>query len=82
MSRQGSASFVLVIGGMTAIVVGAIVLTFLFYPISNAFQGAAFWGAETAPGARVTTYVGGVWTFWGAIILISILSFIWIRTRQ
>jgi hypothetical protein len=82
-SRQGSASFTIVIGGLTALVTGAIVLTFIVYPIINAFMGAAFWGsAETTAGARVFTYTGGLWTFWGGVILIAILSWVWIQTRQ
>lgn len=82
MSRQGSASFTIVIGSMAALITGAIVLTFMFYPIIHSFRNAAFWTSSTAHGARLTTYVGGLWVFWGAIILISILSFVWIRTRQ
>lgn len=82
MSRQGSASFTVVIGGLTAIVTGAIVLTFFVYPISDAFMNSALWSSETVHGARVTTYVGGFWAFWGAIIMIAILAYIWITTRQ
>jgi len=82
MSQQGSASFTIVIGGMAALVVGAIVLTFMFYPIIDAFQNAAFWNSETAAGARVTTYVGGAWVFSGAIVLLGITSYIWVATRQ
>lgn len=81
-TRQGSASFTIVIAGLTALIVGAMLLTFLFYPIISAFMGAGFWSAETAAGARVTTYVGGMWQFWGGIILLALLSFVWIRTRQ
>lgn len=82
MSRQGSASFTIVIGGLTMLMVGGILLTFLHYPVTNAFMDSAFWSSQTEHGARMTTFVGGIWIFWGAIILISILSFIWIRTRQ
>lgn len=82
MSRQGSASYTIVLGAMSALLVGAIVLTMLFYPIVTAFMDAAFFSAETTAGARVNTYVEGMWTFWGAIILIAILSFVWVKTRQ
>lgn len=82
MSTQGSASYTIVIGGVTAIIVGGMVLTLAFYPIATAFMDAAFWGAETTHGSRVVTYTAGIWTFWGAILLMSILSWVWIRTRQ
>lgn len=81
-TRQGSASFTIVIAGVAAIVVGGMLLTFVLYPIMNAFIGAPFWSAETAAGSRVLTYTKGLWTFWGAIMLIATLSFIWVRTRQ
>jgi len=81
--RQGSASFTIVIAGMTALVVGAMVLTFVFYPIATALLNSPLFDLmATTAGTRVTTYVRGLWTFWGAIILIAILSFIWVRTRQ
>lgn len=82
MSAQGSASYTIVIGAIAAIIVGAIVLTMLFYPIVVALMGAAFWSSQTSQGALLTTYVGGIWRFWGAIVLMAILSFVWIRTRQ
>lgn len=79
---QGSASFTIVLGAVTAVVVGGFLLTFVVYPVVNAFTGAAFWGASTTPGANLLTVVEGIWTFWGAIVLIAILSFVWVRTRQ
>lgn len=82
-SRQGSASFTIVLGGLTALVVGAIMLTFVLFPIANAFMDASFWGtASTAPGQRLTTTIGGVWTFWPAILLIGLAIWVWVTTRQ
>lgn len=81
-TRQGSASFTIVIAGVVSLIVGAMLLTFVLYPVMNAFIGAPFWSAETTAGSRVLTYTRGLWTFWGAIILMSILSFVWVRTRQ
>lgn len=81
-ARQGSASFTIVLAGVTALVTWGILLTFLMYPIVNAFLDAAFWNAETVAGSRILTYTRGVWTFWGAILLMALLSFIWVRTRQ
>lgn len=81
-SQQGSASYTLVIGVMAALIVGAIVLTMMFYPIMDAFMDSAFFDSNTIAGDRVTTYVGGVWVFWGAILLIGMLSWVWVRTRQ
>jgi len=81
-SRQGSASYTIVIGGLTALVVGAMVLTFMIYPIVNSFMDAAFWSLDTVPGNWITTFVGGIWIFWGAIVLIAITIYIWVRTRQ
>lgn len=81
-TRQGSASYTIVIGAIAALIVGALLLTLLFYPIFNAFTGAGFWSAETTAGARVIRFTEGLWEFWGAIILIAMLAFIWVRTRQ
>ncbi len=82
-ARQGSASFTLVIGGLTMLLVGAIALTFFVYPIINGFLGSAFWGtAETAAGSRVQTFVKGAWIFSGGFMLVSIVLYIWINTRQ
>ncbi len=81
--RQGSASFTIAIGAIAALIVGAIVLTFMFFPIISAFFDAAFWGSlETTPGVRLTTTIEGVWLVWPAVILVSILSFVWVSTRQ
>lgn len=82
MSTQGSASYTIAIGSVAAIIVGGLVLTIVHYPIVNAFMGSAAWSAETADGARMLTFIGGLWEFWGAIILLAIVSFVWIRTRQ
>lgn len=79
---QGSASFTIVLGAVTSVLVGGLLLTFVVYPVVNSFTTAGFWGAETTPGANLLTVVQGIWTFWGAIVLIAILSFVWIRTRQ
>jgi len=81
--RQGSASFTVAIGAIAALVVGAIVLTFVHFPIISAFFDAAFWGsAETTQGVRLQTTIEGVWLVWPVVILISILSYVWITTRQ
>ena len=82
MSQQGSASFVIVLGGVMSLIAGAMVLTLALYPIINAFRGSGLWGMDTMAGNRMLTYIGGVWEFWGAILLLGILSFIWVRTRQ
>jgi len=53
------------------------------YPIINGFLGSAFWGtAETAAGSRVQTFVKGTWIFSGGFMLVSIVLYIWINTRQ
>lgn len=80
--RRGSAAFVVVLGAVTAIVVGAMLLTFVVYPMTNAFTAAAFWSASTTPGANLLAVVEGVWVFWGALILLAILAYVWINTRQ
>ena len=80
--QQGSASYTIVLVGVLALLIGGIMLTFVVYPLANAFMGSAFWSAATTPGSRLLGIVGGVWTFWGAIILLSILSYVWISTRQ
>lgn len=81
-ARQGSASFTIVIAGLTALVVGAMLLTFVLYPYMNAFVGSGFWNADTTAGLRVIRFTEGLWRFWGGIVLMAILSFIWVQTRQ
>ena len=81
-AQQGSASFTIVLGGLAAILVGAIVLTFFVYPMVNAFTGSAIWSLDTTAGANLLTVLEGVWTFAGGFMLIAILSFIWVKTRQ
>lgn len=80
--RRGSAAFVVVLGATTAILVGGFILTFVTYPVTNAFTDAAFWSASTTPGANLVAAVSGIWTFWGAPVLIAILAYVWINTRQ
>jgi len=80
--RQGSASFTIVIGAMAAVLVGAFMLTFVMYPMYDAFTNSAIWSAETSAGANLLLYVGGLWEFSGGIFAIAILSWLWIRTRQ
>lgn len=81
-TRQGSASYTIVIGGIAALIVGAVMLTLVFYPVVTALLDAAFWSAETTHGVRVNTYTRGFFVFWGGINLIALLAWIWIRTRQ
>lgn len=81
-TRQGSSSYTIVIGALAALLIGGIVLTFIVYPIFNAFTNSAFWGAETADGARLVMFIGGAWEFWGGIVLIALLAYVWITTRQ
>lgn len=81
-TRQGSASYTVVIAALASIFVGAIMLTMVLYPIVTAFMNSAIWSAETTHGAMLLSVVGGLWEFWGAIMLIALLAFVWIRTRQ
>jgi len=81
-TRQGSSSFTIVLGALAALIVGALILTFLVYPIFNSFTTAAFWSADTAGGARMLMIIEGLWRFWGGIVLIALVTFIWVRTRQ
>lgn len=81
-SHSTSGAFVVVIGGVTALIVGAIVLTFVVFPLTDVFMASELWTAQTPAGSELLTYMGGFWVFWPAIILIAILSFIWINTRQ
>lgn len=81
-ARRGSAAFVVVLGAVTAVIVGGFLLTFVVYPVTNAMTAAAFWSATTTPGANLVAAVSGVWTFWGALILIAILAYVWVNTRQ
>jgi len=80
--RQGSSAYTIVLAGLSAVIVGAVLLTFIVYPMTNAFTGSAMWSADTAAGARLLMSIGGIWEFWGGILLFSLLSFIWVRTRQ
>lgn len=81
-TRQGSSSFVLAIGVIAAVLSGAFALTFILFPLYNAFTGSTLWSAETSTGADLLSYVAGIWEFWGGIVAIAILIFVWVRTRQ
>jgi len=81
-ARPRSAAFAIVITGMAALVVGAIVLTFVHFPIVTAIMDSALFNVETASGSRLTTWVKGAWVFLPAIMLIGLLSWIWVVTRQ
>jgi len=81
-TRQGSASYTIVIGALAAVIIGAFVLTFALYPYYNAVTGSAIWSADTSAGAGLLLYVGGLWEFAGGIVAIAILTWLWIRTRQ
>lgn len=81
-ARQGSASFTIVLGAVTTFLVGGFLLTFVVYPFHNFMTAAAFWEPKTAVAARVFGVVAGLWEFWGAIIMLVLLSFMWISTRQ
>lgn len=80
--RQGSAAWVITIAALMAFIVGAILLTFVVFPVTNGFTAASFWSAQTTDGARLLTYVEGFWIFWGGILLIALLSYVWVNTRQ
>ena len=83
MTQQGSASFTIVFGAAAALLVGAIGLTFFFYPIVDGFTASSgLFEFETSTGDNVADVITGVWTFAGGIVLIAILSFVWVRTRQ
>ncbi|WP_066417030.1 hypothetical protein [Halorubrum aethiopicum] len=80
--RSGSAAYVIPIVALLSLLVGAMMLTFVVYPIYNGFTQSAAWSAQTEPGTRLLAVIAGIWEFWGAVILISILSYVWIRTRR
>lgn len=81
-TRQGSASYTIVIGGVTAVLIGALMLTFVLFPFYNAFSDAPFMQADTAAGVMVVDYTLGMWRFWGGVLLLGLLSWIWVVTRQ
>ena len=81
-TTQGSASYTIVIGAITATLVGGMLLTFVMFPVFNAFTASSLWSMDTSAGAGLLTYVAGIWEFWGGIIAIAILLWLWIRTRQ
>jgi hypothetical protein len=81
-TRQGSASYTIVIGGIVAGLVGALTLTFVMFPMYNAFAPSPLFSAETSEGAMLVTYTLGIWEFWGGIILIAGVTWVWVVTRQ
>ena len=81
-TQQGSSSFTLAIGIIAAVITGAFMLTFTLFPLANAFMGSALWSSETSTAADLLGWLSGIWEFWGGIIAIAILMFVWIRTRQ
>lgn len=81
--ERESAAFTVVIAALGALVMGGMLLSFVVYPIYNGLIAPApLGGAETSAGSRVFDVTGGLFPFWGAILLIAILSFIWVRTRR
>ena len=81
-TRQGSASYTIVIGGVTAVLVGALMLTFVLFPLYNSLSAAPFFEADTANGVMVVDYTLGMWRFWGGVLLLGLLSWVWVVTRQ
>jgi len=81
-SRQGSSSYVIVIAGLTFILVGAIVLTFVVFPFVNNFTAMPFFSAETGPGSNLTNVVAGLWEFWAFILMLMLAIYVWVATRQ
>jgi len=79
--EQGSASWLIAILAVTAIGVGAFLLTVLM-PVQQAFRDSALWSAETSVGAGVFSMLGGMWSMFGLIIIIGITIFVWVHTRQ
>jgi len=80
--RQGSTAWVVVIAGFMFLIFGAILATFLLFPIHNGFVTSAFWTASTTDGQRLLTYVSGLWQFTPAIMLIALLAWVWVHSRQ
>jgi hypothetical protein len=81
-SRQGSSSYVIVIAGLAFIVVGAMMLTFVLFPMTNAFSGTAIFSADTGPVSDLTSVIVGLWQFWPFILLVMLTIFVWVETRQ
>lgn len=80
--QQGSAAWVIAIAAFMALLVGAILGTFVVFPFFNGFTESAIWQATTTDGQRLLTYVEGMWQFSLAVILFAILSFVWVHSRQ
>jgi len=81
-TQQGSAAWAITMAGVIALIAGAIVLTFFFQPLSAGFIESGLFDVQTSEGARLTGWIEGVWTFMGGILLIMMLSYIWVVTRQ
>jgi len=81
-SRQGSTSYVVAIAAVGFVFVGALVLTFIVFPITNAFTGSPIFQAETGPVGNLTAVTSGLWTFWPFILLVVLTIYIWVETRQ
>ena len=80
--EQGSAAWLIVIAAFMALIIGAMLATFIVFPLFNGFTDSAIWAAETTDGRRLLTYVSGLWQFSPAVILIAILAFVWVHSRQ
>lgn len=80
--ESGSAAYVVTIVGLLSVLVGAMSLTFILYPLHNSFVESAAWSAQTPEGERLLDAVAGIWEFWGGVMLIAILSYVWIATRR
>ena len=81
-SRQGSSSYVIVVAGLAFLVVGAMMLTFILFPMTNAFAGTAIFSADTGPVSDLVSVIAGLWKFWPFILLVVLTIYVWVETRQ
>jgi hypothetical protein len=80
--QQGSSAWLIVIAGFMFLVFGAMLSTFIIFPLFNGFTGSAIWTATTTDGQRLLTYVSGLWQFAPAILLLALLAWVWVHSRQ
>jgi len=80
-ARPESAPYTLAILLVTALVTGALLLT-VTDPVMQALFGSGAYTAETANGKSLLSWMGALWSFVPAAILLMFLIKSWVDTRQ
>lgn len=81
MALRGSAAWVLPIVSVTAVLVGAILLTVLD-PVAQAAFSSSMYNSSTSAGQMTTGAMEDMWKYWPLFILLGIMFLVWVVTRR